>query len=323
MSQHSQYTHANEIVEKINLILGKFEGYRSLHADGRLYKGIFRANENASKYSRAVHFSGNEIPVSIRFSKGGGDPYAHFNATVGMAVRFYLPDGRVTNLVMLSQKLFIANTVEQFRELLDAGLPTEPGGKPNLEGLKAFLAKNPNSAKVFQMRAESPAPISFANTEFNSIHAFLLSNNKKAVTPVRFHWEPTDGIKGQPVENLSDKDIHILYDELEERLGQQPVTFNLVVELAESGDPLNDATALWPEQRKRVIIGTLSVIHAASEKEFGDTVMNHDPTALTDGIDVTDDPIIQIRRGVYEVSAAQRSGGWHNQCPFGFGRGSN
>jgi len=36
---------------------------------------------------------------------------------------------------------------------------------------------------------------------------------------------------------------------------------------------------------------------------------------LTDGIEATDDPILQLRRGIYEVSAATRTGGWH-ACPF-------
>jgi len=31
---------------------------------------------------------------------------------------------------------------------------------------------------------------------------------------------------------------------------------------------------------------------------------------LVDGIEASDDPILQIRRGVYEASAALRSGGW-------------
>jgi len=42
--------------------------------------------------------------------------------------------------------------------------------------------------------------------------------------------------------------------------------------------------------------------------------MNHDPTMLVDGIEATDDPILQIRRGVYELSAAQRSGGSHGHA---------
>jgi catalase len=124
-------------------------------------------------------------------------------------------------------------------------------------------------------------------------------------------------VLGQPVANLDQASPDLLFNELEERLKKGPAEFDLVLELAEAGDPLNDATALWPEGRKRVVIGRLSLTEPTTEEEIGDPVMNHDPTALTDGIEPTDDPILQIRRGVYEVSAAQRSGGWRGGCPFG------
>jgi catalase len=39
-------------------------------------------------------------------------------------------------------------------------------------------------------------------------------------------------------------------------------------------------------------------------------VMLHDPTRLTDGIEASDDPVLAVRRGVYEVSVAHRTGGW-------------
>ena len=38
--------------------------------------------------------------------------------------------------------------------------------------------------------------------------------------------------------------------------------------------------------------------------------MMHDPTRLTDGIEPSDDPVLAARRGVYEVSVANRTGGW-------------
>jgi catalase len=319
VAQKTQYNHTNEIVEKIGKILGYFPGFRTLHADGRFYKGTFQANPTAKQYSRAVHLQGDQVPVTVRFSKGGGDPFAHFGNTVGMATRFYLPDGRVTNSVMLSQKLFIANTVEQFLGLLEAGLPTEPGGPVNKAGLQAFLGQNPNTAAVFRMRGESLAPISFAHTEFNSVHAFLFLNADNVATPARYHWVPVAGVQGQPVETLSQQGLYVLYEELEERLKSGPVYFDMVLELAEQGDPLDDATALWPADRKRVAIGRLTLDGAIAEAELADKVMNHDPTALTDGIEPTDDPILQIRRGVYEVSAAQRSGGWRS-CPFAHGK---
>lgn len=321
MTQNSQYRGAEEIVAKIRRILGNFPGYRALHADGRLYRGTFRATPEAADFTRAQHLQGEEVPVTVRFSKGGGDPFAHFAATVGMAVRFWLPDGRVTNLVMLSQKLFVANSVEQFLGLLEAGLPTRPGGPVNRAGLQAFLAQNPNSAKVFAMRAESLAPVSFAHTEFNSVHAFRYVNAAGVATPARCHWVPVAGVKGQPVTTLAEQPADVLYGELAARLAEAPVGFDLVLEIAEPGDPLDDATALWPENRRRVVIGRLSVTAPIAEAETGDPVMNHDPTQLTDGIEPTDDPILQIRRGVYEVSAAGRSGGWQARVPAASGAG--
>jgi catalase len=326
MTQNSQYRKAHEIVEKIRRILGNHPGFRALHADGRLYQGSFRANAMARQYTRAVHMQGDEIPVTVRFSKGGGDPFAHFSNTVGMGTRFYLPDGAVTNLVMLSQKLFVANTVEQFVALLDAALPAETNETLNTAalninkaGLDAFLAKNPNTLAVLKMRAASPGPVSFAHTEFNSVHAFLYRNAADVVTAARCHWSPVAGIRGQLVDVLSQQGLDILFQEMEDRLTQDQVQFDLVLELAEPSDPLNDATALWPEGRRMVTIGRLSLASPITEQRIGDLVMNHDPTMLTDGIEATDDPILQIRRGVYEVSAAQRSGGWL-ACPFGQSR---
>lgn len=310
MTQNTQYRSAQDIVHKIRGVLGDFKGYRALHADGRLYRGVFRANPAAREYTRAQHMQGMQMPATVRFSKGGGDPFAHFGATVGMATRFYLPDGQFTNVVMLNQKLFFANSIDQLLGLLEAIKPL-PGEKtPNRVGLNAFLAQNPNVAHSFKLRSESPAPISFGNTEFNSVHAFRYVNASNQETAARSHWLPVDGIKGQPSSDIATQPADVLFTEFDGRLKSAPVEFDYVLELAEPGDPLDDATALWPQDRRRVTIGRLRIDAPITETEIGDTVMNHDPTLLTDGIEATDDPILQIRRGVYEVSAAQRSGGW-------------
>ncbi|PZQ19849.1 MAG: hypothetical protein DI564_00985 [Rhodanobacter denitrificans] len=310
MQRNTQYGASEAIVRRIRTILGNHQGYRALHADGRLYRGAFQANDGARRFSRAAHLQGQVVPVSVRFSKGGGDPFAHFSATVGMATRFYLPDGRVTHLVMLSQKLFVASTVEQFCGLLEAAMPARDGEPLNKAGLEAFLARNPNSLNVFRMRAASPAPTSFAHTAFHAVHAFHYVNAEAQATAVRCHWVPVAGVQGQPVEALTRQDVSILFDELDQRLTHGPVMFDLVLELAMPGDPLDDATALWPEGRETVAIGRLTVEAPTTEAEQGDRVMNHDPTTLTDGIESAGDPILDIRRGVYEVSAAQRSTGW-------------
>lgn len=315
MTQSSQYRSAQSIVELIHQVLGRFPGFRTLHADGRFYRGVFRANARAREFSRAPHLQGDPVPASVRLSKGGGDPFAHFSATVGMATRFYLPDGDFTNLVMLSQKLFVARSIDEFLDLIRAAAPVETGQRVNLDGLHKYLADNPRVGNVFRMRAESPAPVSFANTAFHAIHAFRYANAAGEGTHVRVHWLPAAGVLGQPVGVLSESDTAVLFNEFRARLDEGPVGFDLVLELAHPSDPLDDATTLWPEGRETVVIGRLEITDPVTEEELGDPVMNHDPSKLVDGIEACGDPILQIRRGVYEISAAQRRGGWQ-ACPF-------
>lgn len=97
---------------------------------------------------------------------------------------------------------------------------------------------------------------------------------------------------------------------MEARLRNAPVVQNLVLQLAKDNDPTDDPTAPWPDDRPRVPIGRLEIIRTTTVEEIGDPVMQHDPTRLTDGIEASDDPILAVRRGVYEVSVAHRTGGW-------------
>lgn len=315
MAQISEYSKAEEIVDGAHEIFGFHPGYRALHADGRLYRGRFTAYPEARTFTRAAHLQGAEVPVSVRFSKGGGNPDAPFSATVGMATRFYLPNGRTTNLVMLSQLLFPARTPEILLAAITAVRTGHPGGGLDMSRLNAFLAQHPESAHVLQMRASKRAPANFANADFHAIHVFRYLDADDQVTNVRCHWLPQDGVKGQDVAVLAAKSKEVLLDEFDERLAAGPVAYTLVLEIAEPGDPLDDVTALWPEGRRTVEIGSLSVEAPTTLEELGDPVMNHDPTQLTDGIEANDDPILAARRGVYEASVAYRTGGWH-ACPF-------
>ena len=52
------------------------------------------------------------------------------------------------------------------------------------------------------------------------------------------------------------------------------------------------------------------MIRPTTVEEIGDPAMLHDPTRLTDGIEASDDAILAVRRGIYEVSVAHRTGGW-------------
>jgi catalase len=310
MPQNSQYAHTEEIITLAHGVFGYHPQFRTLHSLGRIYRGHFQATKEAATYTRAVHLQGGTLPVTVRYSHGGGSPDAPPNGTVGMATKFYLPDGRVTDLVMLNQPSFVARTADELIDLVNAAKPDPATNQPDARTLQAFLEAHPGCAAALAIRKKTPAPKSFAETVFHGVHAFCFVNAKDERRFAKYHFLPDAGATGQPIEELLRAPSNHLFTELEERLARGPVTFTLTLELAEPGDRTDDATHLWPEGRARVAIGTLTLVAATTEAEIGDAVMLHDPTRVTDGIELSDDPIIQTRRGAYEVSAAQRSGGW-------------
>jgi catalase len=90
------------------------------------------------------------------------------------------------------------------------------------------------------------------------------------------------------------------------------------------GQFYDDPSAFWPDERERVVVGRLELDRPITLEEIGDPVMMHDPTQVTDGIEVSpDDQIMTARRGTYLYSVAQRAGGWQQKssrlaqgCPF-------
>ena len=88
------------------------------------------------------------------------------------------------------------------------------------------------------------------------------------------------------------------------------MAFRLELQLARDGDPVDDPSAIWPDDRERVVVGRLELVRPITDAEIGDPVMTHDPTRLTDGIGASpDDQIIAVRRGAYLLSVAERTGG--------------
>jgi catalase len=84
------------------------------------------------------------------------------------------------------------------------------------------------------------------------------------------------------------------------------VDFHLTLEVADDEDPVDDPTAVWPEGRTVVELGRLELSGLAFDREGHGDVLVFDPTRVTDGIRVTDDPILLARPGAYSVSVARR-----------------
>jgi catalase len=88
-----------------------------------------------------------------------------------------------------------------------------------------------------------------------------------------------------------------------------PVAFRLLLQLAGESDPTNDATALWPADRPLVELGRLDVSQISATSAADERRLVFDPTNVTDGISLSDDPILLARSAAYSVSYDHRSKG--------------
>jgi catalase len=314
---HGQFYKANQLVEAVHKNAGGvFAGFRAAHAFGRIYSGTFTPTETAKNLSRAAHFQDESVPTTARFSGVSGNPNEKPGNVVAMATKFYLPDGTVTDLIGITLPAFFARTSEEFFGFEAARALDPTTGKPDMAKLLSYLGTHPNAALVVQALQNQPAPLSLAQTSFRALHAFRFINAVGEARWARYHWEPEAGVRGQSVEELAKQPHDHLFSEFEGRLDCGPVAFRLDLQLGEADDALDDPSSPWPDHRERVTIGRLQLIRPITLEEIGDPEMMHDPTRVTDGIEISpDDQIIALRRGAYLLSLAERSGGWKQRSP--------
>ena len=100
---------------------------------------------------------------------------------------------------------------------------------------------------------------------------------------------------------------NFLMAELPERLKKGPVTSHLKAQLAAPGDPTKDATQPWPDDRKMAELGVLTIDKAVPDSLEAQKALLFLPGRVTDGIEASDDPLIDVRDGAYAVSFARRN----------------
>ena len=87
----------------------------------------------------------------------------------------------------------------------------------------------------------------------------------------------------------------------------EAAVFHVDLELAAEGDPIDDPTAIWPDDREHVRVGALEITAFAFDREQDGDVLVFDPSRVTDGIEMTDDKILLARSGAYRSSVTRRT----------------
>lgn len=292
------------LVDALQSVFGEHAGKRRGHASGFCVKGSFTPSDVAKEYSKAPHLNGKgPWPVVGRFSMGGGNPEAPNNQkdnARGLALHIDLGGGNQTDMVMISAPVFLAKSPEKFLELLQTVATKDK------EKIDAFFKANPESTRQGAWLASHAVPASYASTPYFGVHTFTLTNAEGKQQIIKWKLVPKGGEETLTDDEAKAKAPDFYKPELTERLKKGPAEFDVTAILGQDGDALDDPTALWPDDRKSVSLGTVT-ISAFEDDATCDSNM-FDPTNVTEGIEgPKNDGIFTIRSPAYAVSFSRRN----------------
>jgi catalase len=299
-----------QVVNTMEHLDGRHAGYRRAHARGACFVATFTPTGDAAKYTTAAHLTGEPVSATVRFSNGSGNPAMPDTQPGGrgMAVKFALPDGSATDLIGVNLPRFLVATPEQFLDLVRALAADQDAGKDDKAHLQGFLVANPGSVPAFQALGAMGVPASFGTTGYQALHAFVWVNADGDRQAVRYRWAPDLGEQNLGPDEIANEEELFLIGEFVSRLRRGPVTFTLHVTLADPSDPTNDATEVWPADRPEIVAGRLTVTGEVDDQDHW-AAQIFDPTNLTPGIELSDDPLPNLRNAAYSVSYDRRAHG--------------
>jgi catalase len=297
---------ATQTVDALNKVYGVHPGFRANHAKGIVAEGTFKGSPDAANLSKAAIFNGVTVPVTVRFSDSGGLPNVADGSTLalphGMAIKYHLPDGSETDMVLNSLKFFPVADGEGFRDLLLA-IAASPPTAPKPTKLDLFFQSHPAAPAALG----SAAPIdSFADEQYNGIDAFVFVDKSGKKQPIRYVMAPEKVVHIDATAAAKEATDYLV-DELTVRLGKGPVVFHLEAQLAAPEDQTKDPTQPWPADRKLVELGVLTLDKVDPDSLAAQKKLLFLPGALIPGIEESDDPLIDVRDGAYVVSYGRRN----------------
>jgi len=293
----------DKVVDAFTPPTGAPLGHRRNHAKGICFTGRFESNGGGSALSRAQVFTRGQYPALGRFNLGTADPNAP-DATVrvrGMGLRISTPDGQEWRTAMVDPPFFPVSTPQAFYELLLAS------ASKDASAMRTFSGAHPEIAAFGAWAKSAPWTGSYAENRFNGLNAFIFVDNSGAEHAVRWSLLPA----AQPVpvspDDLAKRGPNFLEEEIAERVRGGPLRWTMVVTVANPDDPTADPSKAWPEDRRAVDVGTLTVEEIQPERDGPCRDINFDPTVLPSGMRTSDDPFPAARSSVYAKSYDRRT----------------
>ncbi|MCC2252681.1 catalase [Virgibacillus sp. AGTR] len=325
-----------DFIEKISHFDREKVPERIVHARGAGAHGYFETygmagDEPISKYTRAMVFQdkGKQTPVFVRFSTVVHG--THSPETVrdprGFAVKFYTEDGN-WDLVGNNIKIFFIRDAMKFPDMIHAFRPDPVTNIQDSERFFDFCANSPESFHMVTF-IYSPwgIPANYRMMQGSGVNTYKWVNKEGEAVLVKYHWEPKQGIKNltqQEANEIQSTNFNHatqdLYDAIEK--GDYP-EWELFVQIMTDDehpeldfDPLDD-TKLWPEDKFPWLPVGKMVLNKNPENYFTEVEQASFGTGvLVDGLDFSDDKMLQGRTFSYSDTQRYRVGANYLQVPI-------
>ena len=292
----------NRLVAELAPPGGPTPGHRRNHIKGICFTGVFDANGNASSLTTAQVFARGEYAVVGRFNTAGGDISAAdpMQAVRGFSTRIVTPNSQEWRGAAIDAPLFASPTVQAFYELNGAAASKDPNA------IKQYIAAHPEFLAFAGWAKTHPRTESWAETQFNSLNSFYFVDASGVRHAVRWSWVPAASAVNLTDDELKQRAPDFLTQEITQRVASGPVKYELILTVANPGDPTADPTKAWPADRRKVDAGTLIVQQVVPEQDGPCRDINFDPSVLPAGVTVSDDPFPAARSAAYRVSYDKR-----------------
>lgn len=293
-----------DLVDALHVAFGEHHA-RAVHAKGVLLVGSFSPDPAARAWSRASLFAGGALPVTARFSDFTGipdisDAIPEANPR-GFAFKVKAADGEAFDVVTHSFNGFPVATSDEFAAFLRSIGASGPDA-PHPTAIEQFLEAHP-IAKAF-VTSQKPPPASFATAAYYGVNAFKFTNAGGVAQHVRYRFVPLAGEHYLGADEAKAKGADYLRDELPGRLRAEALKLDWYAQVAAAGDKIDDPSVAWPETRKLVRLGTLTLTAIAQDPALDKQTLFL-PGQAHAGIECAD-PMLTLRNAAYPISFGAR-----------------
>lgn len=309
---------------------------RVVHARGAGAHGYFEAygkvgGEPIARYTRAKLFQekGQRTPVFVRFSTvthGIHSPET-LRDPRGFAVKFYTEDGN-WDLVGNNLKVFFIRDAMKFPDLIHAFKPDPVTNIQDSERIFDFISNTPEAMHMITFLF-SPwgIPANYRQMQGSGVNTYKWVNQAGEAVLVKYHWQPMQGIKNltqKEAQDIQGKNFNHATQDLYEAIerGDYP-EWELCVQIMSDDDhpeldfdPL-DPTKLWPEEQFPFLPVGRMVLNKNPDNYFAEVEQVAFGTGvLVDGLDFSDDKLLQGRTFSYSDTQRYRVGANYLQLPI-------